>query len=76
MLWVGGGIIVHGMHEYHVPVIPELVDGISHAAEAVPGIGAVTGWLAHALAAAVVGLVVGGVIAGALHFLPKRKKAH
>jgi len=75
MLWVGGGILVHGLEHYHVPVIPGLVEGFAHWAGAFPGIGPVTGWLAFAVGSAVVGLIVGGVIVGVLHLVPKRKKA-
>jgi predicted DNA repair protein MutK len=75
MLWVGGGIIVHGLEHYHLTPIPGLVEGFSHAAATVPGIGPLTGWLAFAAGSAVVGMIVGGVIAGLLHLVP-RKKAH
>jgi predicted DNA repair protein MutK len=46
-----------------------------HAAETVPAIGGFLGWLVFALCSAVVGLVVGGVIFGALHLIPKKKAA-
>ena len=77
MLWVGGGIIVHGLHEYHVPVVPGLVEGFSHWAEGVPGIGSVTGWLAYAVGSAAVGFVVGGVLAAVMAVVHRaRGKAH
>ncbi len=72
MLWVGGGILVHGMEKYHVPVVPHLVGGLSHWAGQVPMIGPLTGWLAFAAGSAVVGLVVGGIVVGALHLMPKK----
>ncbi|NEX94313.1 DUF808 domain-containing protein [Caulobacter sp. 17J65-9] len=75
MLWVGGGIIVHGLEHYHVPYIPHTVEGLEAWAHAAPVVGPAAGWLAFAIASAVVGLVVGGVIVGALHLLPKRKAA-
>jgi len=75
MLWVGGGILVHGMEHFHVPVVPGLVERFAHWAGAFPGVGPVTGWLAFAVGSAVVGLVVGAVIVGVLHLAPKRKKA-
>jgi uncharacterized protein len=75
MLWVGGGILVHGLEHYHLTPIPTVVEGLRHWAEAAPVVGALTGWLAFAAGSAVVGLVVGGVIAGLMHLLPK-KKAH
>jgi predicted DNA repair protein MutK len=76
MLWVGGGIIVHGLHHFHLDAIPHVVETMRHAAATVPGVGPVASWLTMVLASAVVGLVVGGVIAAVMHFVPKRKKGH
>lgn len=73
MLWVGGGILVHGLHEYHWDAIPGLVEGLGHRAASVPVIGPVTGWLATAAASALVGLGVGGVIVTVLHLVPGKK---
>jgi uncharacterized protein len=75
MLWVGGGIIVHGLEKFHLTPVPHWVEGFSHWAGGFPGIGAVTGWLAFAVGASVVGLIVGGVIAGAVHLWHHRKGA-
>ncbi|MEO7774928.1 MAG: DUF808 domain-containing protein [Steroidobacteraceae bacterium] len=69
MLWVGGGIIVHGLEHFGIRFVPDLVEGFSHAAAGVPGIGAVTSWLAFALGSAVVGLAVGAIIVGAMHLI-------
>jgi predicted DNA repair protein MutK len=71
MLWVGGGILVHGLHEYHLDALPDLVEGLGEAAGRVPGLGGLTGWLATVTASAAVGFIVGAVIALVLHFLPK-----
>jgi predicted DNA repair protein MutK len=63
MLWVGGGIIVHGLEAFGLNGLPHL---IHHAAEsaagAVPSIGAVAAWGVNALGAGIVGLVVGAVL--------------
>lgn len=75
MLWVGGGILTHGLEYFHAPVVPQLVEGFAHWAGAFPGVGPVTGWLAFALGSAALGLVAGAVIVGLLHLLPKRKAA-
>jgi predicted DNA repair protein MutK len=75
MLWVGGGIIVHGLEHFHLTPIPHWVEGFSHWAQGVPVVGAVTGWLAFALGSAAVGLVIGGVIAGVMHLWHNRKGA-
>ncbi|MEN3950016.1 DUF808 domain-containing protein [Iodidimonas sp. SYSU 1G8] len=74
MLWVGGGIIVHGLASFHLDTIPALVESASHWAGAVPAVGVVTGWLAFAVGSALVGLVIGGAIVAALH-LWKRLRA-
>jgi uncharacterized protein len=54
MLWVGGGIVLHGLEGYGVAGPMHLIHGWSHAV----GDG-VLGWLVEAAAAAVVGLVIG-----------------
>jgi uncharacterized protein len=77
MLWVGGGIIVHGLEHFHVPYVHALVEGLEHFTAQIPVIGGLAGWLAFALASAAVGFVVGGIIIAALKLLPrKRKPAH
>jgi predicted DNA repair protein MutK len=75
MLWVGGGILVHGLHEYHLDLIPGVVESLGQVAGRVPLIGPVTGWLATAAASAVVGLAVGGIIVAVMHVLPRGKRA-
>lgn len=75
MLWVGGGIIVHGLHEYHWDLIPDAVKAVGDWAASVPVLGHVTGWAATAFASALVGLGVGAVVVAALHFLPKKASA-
>ncbi|WP_310539333.1 DUF808 domain-containing protein [Phenylobacterium sp.] len=71
MLWVGGGILVHGLEHYGWMEIPHLVEGLSHWAAGAPGVGAVTGWLGFAVGSAVVGLVAGAVIVGIVHLVHK-----
>lgn len=65
MLWVGGGILVHGFEELHVAeFIPHTIHGLAHkAAEASGGMGSTVEWLVNALGGALVGLVIGGIIA-------------
>ncbi|RQW44252.1 DUF808 domain-containing protein [Novosphingobium sp. LASN5T] len=70
MLWVGGGILLHGADElgFHHPAA--LAHGIQHAVQAGVGQGVpggVAGWLAYAGVSAVVGLVVGTVLAMVVH---------
>jgi predicted DNA repair protein MutK len=76
MLWVGGGIIVHGLEHFHLTPVPHWVEGASHWAGGAPVVGPVTGWLAMAAGSAAVGLIVGGAIVGVLHLIPRKKAAH
>jgi len=62
MLWVGGGILVHGQEHFALLPIPSLVNGLSAWARTAPGVGAVTGWLAYALGSALTGLLAGGTV--------------
>ncbi len=73
MLWVGGGIVVHGLDHFGLSQPEHLAEIISHAAAVVPGVGAITGWAAMAAAYGVFGLIVGALIAGIVHLIPKRK---
>jgi len=72
MLWVGGGIIVHGLHHFHLETVPGLVERLAHAAGSVPGVGAITGWLATAAASGVVGMVVGGALVLVMHVVRRK----
>jgi predicted DNA repair protein MutK len=72
MLWVGGGILVHGLHEFHLDPIPNAVAELGEWAGSVSFIGPVTRWLATAGASAIVGLVVGVIIVAVLHLRPRR----
>jgi predicted DNA repair protein MutK len=67
MLWVGGGIIVHGLEHYELGLVPDLVHGFEAWAGSTPLVGAATGWLGFAAGSALVGLLLGGMVAGALH---------
>ena len=73
MLWVGGGILLHGLEELHVAgFIPEAVHDLAHAAGASAGpFDGVVAWLVNALGGAVLGLVIGGAIAAAVRQVAK-----
>ena len=64
MLWVGGGIILHGLDAYGLGVIPHAIDGVASKIGGVfgPLSGAVT-WLIDATAAGVIGAAIGWVVA-------------
>ena len=64
MLWVGGGILLHGLEVLHIAaVVPEAIHHFAHDVAAATGpLAGVVEWLVNALGGAVVGLVIGGVI--------------
>ena len=64
MLWVGGGIIVHGLEEMNIAaVIPHtLHDWAVAVGERTGSLAPLTEWLVTALGGAVAGFVVGGII--------------
>ena len=62
MLWVGGGILVHGLTEYGVSGLEHWIHVASEAARgALPMAGEVLAWLTVAAGGAVVGLVAGAL---------------
>ena len=68
MLWVGGGIILHGLEELGVHGPADVAHAVQHAVEQATGpISAGTGWLSYAIVSAIVGLVLGAIVAFVLH---------
>lgn len=70
MIWVGGGILVHGLEVlgFGAPahVIHDAAGAVSHAAGPV---GPILGWIVSATASGILGLVVGATVAFILHRL-------
>jgi len=66
MLWVGGSILVHGLHDlgWHLPY-----EAIHHAADAVAPAGGFLGWLVTATLDGVLGLAVGLLVVAVVHRL-------
>jgi predicted DNA repair protein MutK len=74
MLWVGGGILLHGMEELGAPAIPNFVHEAAHHVHEMAGggvVGAILEWLANAVGAAIAGGIIGGVIAMIIRRLVK-----
>ena len=64
MLWVGGGILVHGLATFGVAAPEHVIHGLSDAVrEAVPFDADVLAWVVSAGGAAIVGLIAGAVTA-------------
>jgi predicted DNA repair protein MutK len=63
MLWVGGGIIIHGLEEFGLSGIGHAVHAIAEAAaHALAAIAGAVQWLVTAAASGVFGLVVGALL--------------
>jgi len=71
MLWVGGGIIIHGLEGYGLAGLGHGIHGLAFAAgQALPAAVAGAGeWLAGAVLAAAFGVVVGGLAIAAMRWL-------
>jgi predicted DNA repair protein MutK/heat shock protein HslJ len=69
MLWVGGGIIVHGLHSFGVHGVPEAVEIIGRFAGQLPAVGPAADWIARAAASGVLGLAIGAAIVAVLHWV-------
>jgi predicted DNA repair protein MutK len=87
MLWVGGGILLHGLEEFGVTTPGHMVHDLAHhAGEALPAMGGAVSWLTTAALSGVLGLLAGAVtipiveyllapLAGAVTGMFRRKKA-
>ncbi len=77
MIWVGGGIIAHGLEVFGMGAIPHAIEHVADgAANAVPAAHGVVHWVVGAIGAAIVGGIVGGVIVAIHHAVAKARGAH
>jgi predicted DNA repair protein MutK len=68
MIWVGGGIIVHGLTEYGFGQIENVIAAAAaSAAQAVPAVAGAIKWIVTAAGAGVVGLVLGAALIPLAH---------
>lgn len=77
MLWVGGGIILHGAEVlgWHAPA--DLAHAAQHAVEHATGpLGGVLGWLTYAVISAIVGVILGAIVAFVVHAIGKARGKH
>ena len=74
MLWVGGGILLHGMEVLGAETIPRAAHDIAHAVAGWFGpIGPIVEWIANAIAAAIAGAIIGGAIVLIVHQFTSRR---
>ena len=75
MLWVGGQIIVHGLHELGVHGLSDAIHGVQHTVEHATGpLAGLFGWLTNAALSAVVGVILGAIVAWAVHLVQNLRK--
>jgi predicted DNA repair protein MutK len=68
MLWVGGGIIVHGLEEYGLSGLGHFIHDVAAAAgHALPAIHGAVEWIVAAAASGLFGLAVGAAIIPLVH---------
>ena len=68
MIWVGGGIIIHGFEEFGLGGLGHaLHDAAAAAGRAMPALGGVVAWLVNAAGSGLVGLILGVAIVLVLH---------
>jgi len=77
MIWVGGGIILHGLEHYGFTGLAHFV----HAAEAgaagvIGALGGFTAWLVQAVLSGLLGLALGAAVIPAVGLFHKPGKAH
>jgi uncharacterized protein len=63
MIWVGGGIIIHGLEGYGLPWLGHAIQAASEmAAHIVPAMAGTAEWIVSAAGSGIFGLVVGAVL--------------
>ncbi|MBP8232947.1 DUF808 domain-containing protein [Rhizorhabdus sp.] len=77
MIWVGGGILVHGMESFGITAPAHFIHHAAEAAGAImPAIGGALQWIVTAVGSGVVGFAVGAILAGVVHAIGGMRKAH
>lgn len=74
MLWVGGHILLVGIHELGFHPIYNFVHGLEESATAAAG--GFVGWLVNTFFSALLGIVAGAILVVIMHLLPFGKKHH
>lgn len=74
MLWVGGHILLVGLHELGVHTPYEMVHHLESAVAGIGSIGGFLAWLVNTIVSAIVGFIVGFIIVSFIERLPFAKK--
>ena len=74
MIWVGGGIIVHGLEQFGAGAPARLIhDAAAATGHAVPGFDAIVEWVVGAAGAGLFGLAIGAAIVLVHHLVVHRR---
>ena len=77
MIWVGGGIIVHGLEEFGFAALPSALHHLAEdAGHSMPAAQGATEWIVAAAGAGIVGLIVGAIVIAAMSLFKRGKTAH
>jgi hypothetical protein len=77
MIWVGGGIIVHGLEEFGLGAPAHVIhDAAEAAGHALPAVGGAVEWAVGAAGAGILGLALGALIVAVHHAVMHRRGAH
>lgn len=77
MIWVGGGIILHGLETFGYGALQHWVDGVGAAvARTIPAIGGFLNWLTGAVLSGLFGLALGALLIPIVGLFHKPKVAH
>jgi predicted DNA repair protein MutK len=70
MIWVGGGIVLHGLEIYGPPQIHHVIEGAARAVvDMAPVVGPVLEWTTVAAISGVIGLAIGGALLPVVEFV-------
>jgi uncharacterized protein len=77
MLWVGGGIILHGLESFGLGALPHALHGIAAAIGGITGpLAGFTTWLVNAIISGIFGLALGWLVAKAVEQFAPSLLAH
>jgi predicted DNA repair protein MutK len=75
MIWVGGGIIVHGLESFGLAGIAHLIHAAGEAAgHVVPALSSAIEWTVGAIGSGLVGLAIGALIVAIHHKLVRKPR--
>jgi predicted DNA repair protein MutK len=75
MLWVGGGIILHGLESFHLEPLTGWIEGAVGWAKGAPAMAGLAAWLVFAILSAVAGVIVGGAVLAIVHLASRLRRA-